>query len=173
MRALVIGVALATSVFAGTLKSDFQKLDPNQKYVLNETFVKGKEFNLGLTMAAIAWHESQAGAIPVNLADPSCGVFHNLITSVANRHGIRNTSFNRNVLCTRLVRDFDFSFSEALSELKYWENYYKKQPKAWEMTVRSYNAGFTPENGGNYYKAIRSKVRFLKYNVFLDNQKEK
>ena len=168
MRALIIGVALATSVFAGSLKSEYANFDPDQKYTLNETYLKGKEFDLGLTMAAIAWHESHLGKIPVNLSDPSCGTFHNLITSVANRHNIRNTSFNRNVLCTKLVRDFDFSFSEALSELKYWENYYKGKPKAWQFTVKSYNAGFTPENGENYYKAIRSKVKFLKYNVFLE-----
>ena len=150
-----------SSVF-GSLQSEFNNLNEDQRVILNLVYDKGKYFDLGYTMAAIAWQESHFGKVPINLSDPSCGIFHNLITTVANRHNLKLTSYNKNMICMRLIRDFDFSFAEALSELKYWQNYYHNQSKNWQSMVKSYNAGFKKENGYEYFKAIQKKVRFLK-----------
>ena len=162
---LVAGLTLSASLLlGGSLSKELETLAPTQLYVLNETYVKGNDFDYGLTMSAIAWQESRLGLVPINVDDVSCGVFHNLLKSVASRHNLSPTLANRNMLCMRLINDYDFSFAEALAELKYWENYWQSKgvSKVWSHTVASYNGGFKASLSGSYLKAIRAKVRVLK-----------
>jgi hypothetical protein len=121
-------------------------------------------------MAAIAWQESKFGKWMINLSDPSCGVFHNLLKSVAKREGKSVSKFSQARICEQLIEDFDFSFSQSLAELEYWKNYWKskgyKNNELWRRTVMSYNAGFNYKNGKTYLDNIIKKIRILKkYNI--------
>jgi len=146
------------------LRAKLNKLNMSQYRILISTFSKAHPFDLQYTMTAIAWHESTFGRNPINLSDPSFGVFHNLITSVVSRTGTKDTAWNRSRVAERLLLDFDFSFSQSLAELKYWDNYWKskKVPKTWSKMVMSYNAGHKYQNGEAYLKAIKDKIKALR-----------
>ncbi len=155
---------LVASLYAkesyGSLEKDFYKLSLAQKATLQQAYYAGVADDVGWSMASIAWKESmiQNETIPINLQDPSCGVFHNNVNSVMERHTeLRDTGFNRNRICARLINDFDFASKEAISELKFWLRYYKGNfYKSWG----SYNAGF----GGNkkYANSILRRLKILK-----------
>jgi len=145
---------------------ELQRLNPDQRIIMNKTFMKAKEFDLQLTMTAIAWHESHFGELAVNFYDPSCGVFHIYLPDINKRMHRKDNFWNRNKICTKLVQDYDFSFSQALGRLKFWENYWKSKgysgPEVWRRMVMSYNGGTNYKNGKEYYKHIVSKIRALK-----------
>ena len=157
-----------------TLDKELDNLSLSQKEVLVKTWLKAKKFNLEFTMTAIAWHESHFGLYPINLSDPSFGVFHNLITSVARRHNV-TSKWSKSRLAEQLIQDYDFSFAESLSELKFWQGVHKNKPNNWSLTVKSYNAGYRHENGKQYLVQIKTKIkalkRFFKRNEFNLDQK--
>lgn len=117
--------------------------------------------DFGYTLMAIAWQESHAGEIKINLGDPSCGAYHNLISSVMARHtnDITDNGFNRNRVCQMLINNQAFAASEALAELEYWWTKYEGQPKQWSKTIMSYNAGHEYQNGKHYLKKIHKLVK--------------
>ena len=128
--------------------------------VLYKTFNKAKEFNLEYTMSAIALQESDLGNVLINVGSHDCGVFQvNVDTLSSNR-------WKRNKLCTRLIKDYDFSFSIALSRFKYFYNYYisKGYSKniAWKYAIESYHSGFNRTKGIIYYKGIIKNIRIIR-----------
>jgi len=162
---LLLLILLTVGLYAETDKALYKELNNltySQSRILVKTFMNAKTFDYEYTMTAIAWHESHFGRYMINLRDPSFGVFHNNIRSVANRHNVKVGSWKASRLAESLVLDYDFSFAESLSELKYWDNYYKGKYKAWSSTVMSYNAGFKKENGAKYLQAIKQKIKILK-----------
>jgi hypothetical protein len=156
---------MMSSLYASSTKAlekEFKNMSFKQKQLLVKVFVIGKHFDLENTLTAIAWKESQAGLIPINVADPSCGVFHNMLSSVSRRHNNQyNTSYKRNWLCTKLITDLDFASSEAISELLYWKNYHKNN---WNNIWGSYNAGFNYDStvGKAYSKDILNRIKVIK-----------
>lgn len=92
----------------------------------------------GLTLTAIAWKESRGSRYPVNLDDPSCGPFHTKVSNVLAREKIEVTSFNKNKVCARLMRDLPFAVKHANMELNVWRTKHKGN---WRKMVESYNSG--------------------------------
>ena len=178
---MISTIALAVTLLSPTTSSassassmsyEVKHLDSHQKEVLRKTFWKAKEFDYQWTLSAIAWEESKFGKYPVNLSDPSCGAFHNLLKSVAKRVDYEVNKWNMSRICEYLIRDFDFSFSQALAELKYWENYWRSKGltgnKLWRRTIMSYNAGFNYKKGKNYLNRILKRIYILR-KTFYDN----
>ena len=160
-KLLVILTILISNLNATSLKN----LSYQQKEVLSYVYSKAKEFNLSLTMTAIAWQESQFGRYELSLSDPSCGIFHVMPAILAVKVGLQNDSWNRSRLCEKLITDRDFSFSAALLELKYWQNYWEAEhvSRVWSHMVASYNGGFNINIKTNIYlKNIKAKIRLLK-----------
>ena len=153
---LLIGLSLQANIYKNLAKDE--RFTYEQKLIIAKAYNIGKKYDLGYTLAAIAIIESQAGKFLVNLGDPSCGVYHNLLSSVANREGIELSNINRNYLCTKLIKDFEFASGQALEELLYWKKYHKD----WEKTVMSYNAGFNYRNGDEYLLKVREEINKLK-----------
>ena len=84
--------------------------------------------------------ESNGGDNLINLRDPSCGYFHANINTVIKRHSeIRDTPYNRNVLCSKLITDLDFAAAEAVAELNFWNKYHHGN---YRKVLSSYNGGF-------------------------------
>ncbi len=168
MRILLTLMALFTISFSLTVEQAYRELlqlTPKQKQILYQTFYKAKPFDYQYTLTAIAWQESKFGKYVVNVSDGeygSYGVFHNLLSSVCMRHGC--SMWKRSRIAERLIFDYDFSFAEALSELKYWENYWKDRgvDRVWTHTVCSYNAGHNWKNGYKYRNMIIIRIKALK-----------
>jgi len=151
-------------------------LSSEQQKVLYKVWKKAKPYNLNYTMSAIAFKESSLGRVMYNLSDGefgSFGVFHNLVSSVYDRY-IRNKPKNRNQVTSiklgiakRLIDDFDFSFSQSLAELKFWENVAKDRGyrwNSWKYMIVHYNGGTNAYNKKRaimYYKEIVKIVRAL------------
>lgn len=156
LRNLFLTIVLATTLTANNLAT----LDNAQRVVLTQSHYYGERMDFGYTLMAIAWQESKAGKYKINLQDPSCGTYHNLITSVMARHkDTRDTGYNRNRMCQMLINNSAFAASEALAELEYWWTKYEGKPSQWSKTIMSYNAGHNYENGSNYLELIRSHVK--------------
>lgn len=158
---------LLTSMSASEkdLMKELKSLDDNQRAVLLKIYINAKPFDWHLTMMSIAWKESKFGKYPINLQDPSCGVFHNLVDTVIKGNEYRKDSYTRNRVCSSLIDDFDFSFTEALRVLKYFENYWKSKNGGrlwWSKSVASYNAGFSWRNGDGYLEDIKKRVNVMK-----------
>ena len=162
-------------------KNQFRYLSVKQKKVANEVWKKAKEFNLQYTMTAIAFKESSFGRALSNDNDGrgtdlgSYGVFHNLVDSVYDRYmEIKPKSKIEQweiklYLAKRLRDDFDFSFTQALAELKYWENYAIARGQKWnkwKLMIMRYNGGTFGDKkiaSKIYYYEIVNIIRAIKW----------
>jgi len=149
-----------TPAWAG-LDEELRSMTDAQRYTLMKAFAYGAPYDLGYTLAAIAWQESQAGSVPVNVNDPSFGPFHNKMDTVMRRVVIKDTQYNRNRIATRLLNDFEFAASMAVAELSYWDRVHHGN---WRRMVRSYNAGYnhSSKNADAYVGNIIQKVKAIK-----------
>jgi len=139
-------------------------LSKEQKDVARFVYEKGKPFDLGYTLVAIAWQESKLGKYPINLSDPSCGIMHVMPRFLIKRTKMKDTLWNRSRLCERLISDKSFSIAAAILELKYWQNYWKsrKVNRVWSHMVASYNQGFACDINSEYVKSIRKYIKRLR-----------
>ncbi|RDU68823.1 hypothetical protein CQA62_05400 [Helicobacter cholecystus] len=152
---------------------NIQKFDKDQLQTIRYAYHYGKNHDLGYTMAAIAWKESCAGLYRINFDDPSAGIYHAYLPNVIKRHYKKqNTSFRRNMVAERLIRDLEFASQIALEELLYWKKIRKNN---WKAMIKSYNKGFSWEKNRtrnqmaqNYYEDIAKKIEILQ-NYFEKN----
>ena len=125
-----------------------KQLDSSQMSVVKEAYRYGKPHDLGYSLAAIAWKESNAGKWLVNVAkgERSFGPFHISLESATRRTGDgRLTDFQKNVLASSLL-GLRFSSTYAIMELEYWQKIHGEN--AWRNIYASYNGGW------NYKKAL-------------------
>lgn len=175
---LFVSLVAAQSTASSLEEEEFNAFTVEQMEVLCKAYELGKPFDLGHTMAAIAWQESMAGVYLVNMQDPSAGVFHNNLKSVLARHEeLQDTNWQRNRIAQKLIDDIEFSGAEALAELEYWRSIHGKY--AWFEVWRSYNGGFAylkPEGGPckratQYAIRLNKKVQFLIQNEVFETKK--
>jgi len=157
---LWMAAAPVTPAWAG-LDEELRSMTDAQRYTLMKAFAYGAPYDLGYTLAAIAWQESQAGSVPVNVNDPSFGPFHNKMDTVMRRVVMKDTQYNRNLVATRLLNDFEFAASMAVAELLYWDRVHHGK---WRRMVRSYNAGYnhSSKRADAYVQNIIEKVKVIK-----------
>lgn len=168
MRFFLIFMLGCVALFATPINKcvSIDKFSNAQKEIIAYAYNYGKQYSLGYTLAAIAWHESCAGEYRMNFADPSAGIYHALIPGVIRRYKmLKDTGFNRNVIGELLIRDDEFASKVAIDELLYWD---KVRDGNWKDIVKSYNKGFSWEKSPrmntlaeNYYKSIKEKKEIL------------
>lgn len=179
MRFILLVIMLETFVLANPNKEalskchNINKFSSNQLEIIAYAYNYGKKYDLGLTLAAIAWHESCAGEYRMNFSDPSAGIYHALIPGVMKRYPfLKDTRFNRNVMGELLIRDDEFASKVAIDELLYWK---KVRNNNLKNMIKSYNKGFSWEKSAkanelaeNYYQNIKIKIDIL--SKFIPNQ---
>ena len=162
-------------------KNQFKYLSVKQKKNANKVWEKAKQFNLQYTMTAIAFKESSFGRALLNDNDGrgtdlgSYGIFHNLVDSVYDRYmdvkpksKIKQWEIKLH-LAKRLRDDFDFSFTQALAELKYWENYAIARGQKWnkwKLMIMCYNGGTYGDKNIKsiiYYYEIVNIIKAIKW----------
>jgi len=154
-------VLLTFSLYASPFK-EIDSLSKKQYTNLIWVYKQGKKYDLELTLTAIAWQESAFGKYPINLSDPSGGLFHNLLSSVCCRLSLTPNQWNQSRILERLISDKEFALQQAVAELLYWNNYWKvrRSTRVWSYMVMSYNGGH--RGSKKYYIDIVKKVKYLK-----------
>ena len=177
MKYLVTLLLLVCSMIYGStneLMRTLYEMNDIQKSVFIVAYTKGKKYDLSLTLAAIAWQESDLGLNRINIYDGfkkpygSFGPYHILLRSYISRHNINNKWITSRI-AERLITDLNFSTDAAIEELLYWRNYWKhkgyKGNDLWKRTIASYNAGYKSiksKRGRIYLNNIRLKILAIK-----------
>jgi len=161
LRILMFSFLLPLWLFSSSLK-ELNNLSKEQYDNLVWIYQQGKKYDLEFTLTAIAWQESKFGKYPINLSDPSGGLFHNLLGSVCCRLSLTPNQWNQSRILERLVGDREFALQQAIAELHYWENYWKvrRSTRIWSYMVMSYNGGH--RGSKKYLKEIKRKIRILR-----------
>lgn len=146
------------------------KAKPWQIKMLLKVFNKAKPYNLSWTASAIFWQESHLGEWKHNLADPSCGVFHQLLPDLADRYKITANMWNMSRLCDKLM-DFEYAFKTFIETFRIKENIcrnvgYRYKWSIWKCAVKAYNS----YGNKTYYINIRNKIKALK--IYLKRHKK-
>ena len=190
MKKLILLMVISASTLLGNndlfnkYYKDLTKLNIDQINIMSTSYFTGKQNDLGHTLAAIAWKESDFGRYSINLADGMYGSFgpyqihlHLHVKAL----GIKTTwSISREA--ERLINDIEYSSKVALDNLLYWKERSKGNKSPYKSMLASYNAGNAGiENiAGKAYAedvAIRVKViqKFMKDGfpfVVLKNKKK-
>ncbi len=166
----LLTLLLTFPVFASSLEElvkELYNLNVQQLEILSKTFQYGKSFNHEYTLTAIVWQESKFGRYKMNLNDPSCGIAHAFLPSVADRVGLKRNFWNYSRLCENLIDDTEFALYHARMELEFWYGYWgnKGVKRVWSHSVASYNAGSNYKKGQSYLNKIKKKIKALK--IFL------
>ena len=119
----------------------------------------GKPYDLSKTLVAIAIQESNLGQVKVNLQDPSCGVTMVHLKYFLKRYKIKDTSFNRNLACQRLIDNDDLAISESVVILNYWKS---RLCGKWGCTSSQWMKVWSAYNSGNNYNGKQGKAYALK-----------
>lgn len=161
---IITSVALFSMSYEEMFEKDFRKLNREQLEMLMEIAKRAKPYDLVYSAVAIAWQESNLGKWQINLKDPSCGPFHQVIPLFLKKNKIANTEFNRNKVCSELIDDIDLSVSTVISELEAWKMIHKNRMNVWDYVYRSYNAGYNYDSATakKYSKMIRARIKVLK-----------
>lgn len=142
--------------------SAVKHLSAQQKNLLVQSIQIGEKRNLGYTLAAIAWVESQAGLYPVNANSHAYSPYHILLKTALARRNVPNTDFNRSKMASRLVGDLEYSAALALEEVEYWQKVRgKKNVFDW---LASYNGGWSAlgkTESINYANNVMRKTKQL------------
>ena len=147
------------------LINELKNLSDNQITTLLYVFRTGGKENLAYTLTAIVWQESVFGKYMINIKDPSCGLTHIKLDTVAL------SKWNQSRLCEELQINDDKALKLAIDRLKFFISYWQKKGLsynlAWKRAIMSYNAGYRYWYGKKYYKKIKDKIKTLKW--FISN----
>ena len=164
---LLLPVFLHSVEYDKKYLEELEKLTTEQKEVLYLAYSAGAEKGYGLTLAAIAWKESQFGKYMLNITDGkygSYGPYHVLLDYAIVRHNV-TTKWEKSRLAEKLLYDMEFSSNEALDVLIYYHDRFKKKDNPWRWAVAAYNNGnkaLTTDKGKKYAEDIALRVVTLK-----------
>lgn len=158
IKCMLVALSL-TGLNAMTLTQELESLTKSQYEEMIRSLKDGKDHDLSLTLAAIAWQESRFGKKVINTKDGKHGSFCKyqiLAQTASNRHklDIYHT-------VNKLMFDRKFCSSNAIDELTSWRRYHKGN---WRKMVASYNAGYKSLDnplGALYAEQVAIKLRVL------------
>ncbi|RMF06567.1 MAG: hypothetical protein D6762_09205 [Candidatus Neomarinimicrobiota bacterium] len=164
------------SVTGTPVDEQFSRLTDEQKQILIRAYELGAPYDLGYTLAAIAWQESFVGdrIVPINLQDPSAGLWHkNIYNALAEHPETPQNGLQVNMMAQKLIHDMEFAASLAISDLEHWKI---RRNGNWMDIWASYNAGryYKSSQARAYARSIYRKIQALEkaLPVLLAEQKE-
>jgi len=151
-------------IFLFFIINSLQALNNQQIQCFKYSYKVGSKYQLGWTLAGIAYVESSLGKYNINLSDPSGSAYHILVTSVLHRLNIPNTSWNRSRMLERLIKDKNFASKQAISELLYWKSFWIQRGYSgkwlWVKMVGSYNGGYY--SNIEYVRKVSKAIKYLR-----------
>lgn len=182
LRFILIMLSILTLGFSSTYRDELKRLTVDQKQVLLFSLKAGKEKDLGITLAAIAWKESSFG---VNRSTPtdgkfgSFGSYHVLLSTAANH--IKNMdlpfTYNHKSKTHRNLLRFVLTYVDrigaklALAELEYWNTRHKGDYTKMIASYNAGNAGIHSPAGAKYMRDLKYRVRLLQEYVVANDIK--
>lgn len=144
-------------------RKDYAYLSDKQISVINDAYKFGEKHNLGYSLAAIVWQESNAGELQVSMIGNDYGVCQININTYLRRFNIKDTSRNRSKYATKLILDTEHNYLSAVKELKFWIS----QKKLWESYKTSVWAKYNGGHKGNnaYGEEIFKRIQILRENI--------
>ncbi|ADM79909.1 Vs.1 conserved hypothetical protein [Aeromonas phage phiAS5] len=164
LKKFALLLALMGSAFNANATNDLD-LNENQLYVVNRAYELGQSMDYGMTFAAIALTESQAGEDLVNNVSGDYGVFQNnlryTVRAIEKETGYKMSPKQVRDLKKGLIENMELSASMTELNLKYWQSVHGK--KSWSKVIASYNAGFNyrGKDGQTYLAKVKSNMRKL------------
>ena len=170
---LMLTLALYSSSSTERMAGELNHISYNQKEVMIRAYMKGRNSDLGYTLAAIAWNESNFGKFNINTADGnnlkykgSYGVYHVLLNSAMGREGSKS-NWHASSVAEKLYTDMDYCVDKALIELEFWNRVWRDKgvDRVYSHTIASYNAGYKSLDsryGTEYAILLLKRVRVLK-----------
>ena len=161
---LIFNILNATSI--KTYKYQLTHLTENQIEVKNLIAYNAKKYDLKYTMLAIAFRESQFGKYKLNLADPSAGIFHQLLPTYCKELGLRPNSWNQSRVAEKLINSNGLALHIAINHFKRDYEHFKllgySDTISWRKAIMSYNAGiYNYRAGYKYYKEVVKIIKAL------------
>jgi len=156
MKTFIIYTILASVLFAG-LKDDLNHLSSQQREVLKAAYDYGEPFDLGYTLAAIAWKESSFGIDLISETD-DYGVFQINLYTYKNRFSDEITDLNATDMQLQiiLINDFATNASAAIAELTFWRSAHSGD---YTKMLESYNGGW--RGNPQYADKVKDRVKVL------------
>lgn len=145
------------------LELELENLTKEQYQVMLGALHYGEEYELGLTLAAIAWKESGFGKFTMNLDDGKYGSFspyHIRLDYASQRHNIK-TGWSRSRLAERLLNDLEFATKEAARVLQS----FRGKKCNYSCSIARYNGGYTAHKNKKalaYAEDIKKRVEAIK-----------
>lgn len=152
-------------------KSNF--ISDRQRQILTLTkMIKdlAEPYDLVETITAIAWVESEMGLYNVNVYDPSCGITAIHLKFYMKAHNIKQTKFNANATCQRLMDSPGLAITASIENLLYWKSVFcnpktlKCTANQYQKIVKAYNVGYNinTKAANEYYAKVQRELKILR-----------
>ena len=169
MKIAIFLILVLSALNGSTIKAykyQLSHLTENQIEVKNLIAYNASKYDLKFTMLAIAFRESQFGKYKLNLADPSAGIFHQLLPTYCKELGLRPNSWNQSRVAERLINSNALALHTAINHFKRDYSHFKllgySNAISWRKAVMAYNAGiYNYKAGYKYYKEIVKIIKAL------------
>lgn len=144
-----------------------QKVNMMKAYHYGETKM-GKGW--GITLAAIAFQESDLGMNVVNKRTQDYGLFQNHLKTVVKRNKVTPKYAK-----TKLLNDFDYAVKETHKELQFWAKVHgkRKGEVSLHKVLASYNGGYAYHKPApqKYSKEVFQNMKVLATCELVNNLK--
>ena len=169
MKIVVALVLILNILSASTTKAykyQLSHLSENQIEIKNLIAYNANKYDLKYTMLAIAFRESKFGKYKLNLADPSAGIFHQLLPTYCKELGLRPNTWNQSRVAEKLISNNALALYVAINHFKRDYEHFKllgySDTISWRKAVMAYNAGvYNYKAGYKYYKEIVKIIKVL------------
>lgn len=143
-----------------SLKKELQNLKPYQLENLRFSLEYGDQYGLGITLAAIAWQETQFGKRVINTKDGLHGSFclYQVQAAVAAKRYNLQPETAKDIL----LNNIGFCGKAAVDELLFWKG---RKDNTFPKMLARYNAGYkglSNPNGKRYSDSVRKRILVLK-----------
>jgi len=161
---LILNVLSASTI--KTYKYQLSHLTEEQSNVKDLIVYNANKYDLKYTMLAIAFRESKFGKYKLNLADPSAGIFHQLLPTYCKELGLRPNFWNQSRIAEKLINSNALALYVAINHFKRDYEHFKllgySSTISWRKAVMAYNAGvYNYKAGYKYYKEIVKIIKAL------------
>lgn len=170
MSILVLMLLAVSTLFGASTKSsnynkyykELENLSSEQIAILFDSYYHGKEHDLELTLAAIAWKESSFGKFKVNSKDGKYGSFSSYQIKLDTHAKANNIEEFAHIIeeASKLLHDNDYAAQVAIKNLLYW----KERRSTYSGMLASYNAGnkgLKNPKGRAYANDVKLRVKVL------------